>query len=295
MKHINPKCLTGVLLAVAVLAAGCVNVGPGDSRPERIIAVTSANQLIEFNAGRPERVLARRPLLGTEPGERIVGLDYRPANGRLYAIGSAGQLYTINLASAIADPVGRGNFRTLAAGDVGMAFDPVSDRIRMVNTRGDNLRIHPDTGQVIDASETDAGVQIDSPLAFAKGDAKGTLSPRLTALAYSNARPGAQKTTAYAIDSATGSLVTLGSREDMSPAVSPDSGELSSIGSIGVNLDRGPVSFDLSSANEALLAVTIGGGRSELYRVDLATGVAGRIGRIGIAEVLTAMAIVPAR
>ncbi len=284
----------GAVAAAALLAAGCAtHPGAGEASPERVIAVTSGNQLIEFVSGRPERIVARRPLAGIQNGERIVGMDFRPADGRLYAVGDSGQLYTVNLSTGIAEIVGKGGFRTLAGGDLGIDFNPTVDRLRLVNTRGGNLRIHPDTGAVVDADDKSDGVQIDGELVYAERDANAGRTPRLTGAAYTNSRAGATSTTNYAIDSANGTLVTQGTGEKAPSPVSPNTGQLFTVGSLGVNLGQGPVGFDISSGNVALMSATIPGGRSELYRVNLMNGAAGRVGRIGISESVTAIAIVP--
>jgi hypothetical protein len=286
---------TAAAAGALLLVAGCATTpGAGEASPERVIAATSGNELVEFVAGRPERIIARRPLMGIQSGERVVGMDFRPADGRLYAIGNSGQLYVINLSSAIAETVGKGGFRTLASGDIGMDFDPASDRIRLVNSRGDNLRIHPDTGAVVDADEKSDGVQIDGALTYAKDDANAGRTPGLGAAAHTNSRAGAKSTTIYAIDSANGTLVTQGTGEGAPSPVSPDTGQLFTVGSLGVNLGKGPVSFDISSGNVALMSATIPSGRSELYRVNLMNGAAGRIGRIGTGESIHAIAIIPA-
>jgi hypothetical protein len=295
--HTRPARMRAAAAAVGslLLATGCASTGmdAGDARTERIIAVTSGNQLVEFVSGHPERVLARRPLTGIQDGEHIVGMDFRPANGHLHAIGDSGQLYIIDLTTAIAEVVGAGGFRTLAAGDLGIDFNPTVDRIRLVNARGGNLRLHPDTGAVVDADGKSDGLQVDGELAYARGDANAGRTPRVTGAAYTNSRAGAATTTNYAIDSANGMLVTQGSGEGAGTPVSPNTGQLFTVGPLGAELGQGPVTFDIGAGNVALMTVTLPGGRSELYRVNLMNGAAGRIGRIGIAETVTAMAIVP--
>jgi len=288
--RVRTMAATGALL----LAAGCAtSPGAGEASPERVIAVTAANQLIEFVSGRPEDIVARRPLTGMQDGERIVGMDFRPSDGRLYAVGDSGQLYVINLSTAIAEAVGPGGFRTLASGDLGIDFNPTVDRIRLVNARGGNLRIHPGTGAVVDADDKADGVQVDGEPGYAPGDANAGRTPRLTGAAYTNSRAGAISTTNYAIDSANGTLVTQGSGEKASTPVSPNTGRLFTVGSLGVNLGQGPVGFDISPGNVALMTATVPSGRSELYRVNLTNGAAGRVGRVGVAEAVTAIAIVP--
>ena len=58
--------------AALLFAAGCASTGSGEAMPERVIAVTARNQIIEFVAGRPEHILARRSLSGIQDGERVI-------------------------------------------------------------------------------------------------------------------------------------------------------------------------------------------------------------------------------
>lgn len=292
MKPVAKKGAVSALVVASAIAAGCASMSATEMRPETVYAVTSSNQLVMFNAGRPQSVSARRPIVGLQSGERIVGIDFRPANGMLYAVGTAGQLYTINVETAIADAVGKGQFRSMASDDIGFDFNPTVDRIRVVNGRGENLRLHPDTGAMVDADPKADGLQIDGPLAYASGDTNAGRTPRVIGAAYTNSMAAAKTTTNFAIDAATGALVTQGTREGASTPVSPNTGQLFTVGALGVDLGKGPVSFDVSPANAGLIAVsTIG--RSELYSVDLATGTATRLGTIGIGETITAIAIAP--
>ncbi|MNT65811.1 hypothetical protein D3C72_2038200 [compost metagenome] len=101
-------------------------------------------------------------------------------------------------------------------------------------------------------------------------------------------------TTNYAIDRARGALVMQGSREGATPVVSPNTGQLRTVGSLGL----GPLSdasFDISDVgNVALLAArTAGDPRSRLYKVDLASGRAISLGVIGSGAALAGMAIEP--
>jgi hypothetical protein len=276
----------------AALIAGCAAPGPVGPRPETVFAVTSDNRLIRFNAGLPGSLSGYRQITGLQPGERIVGLDFRPSNGRLYGVGTAGQLYLIDSVTAIAEAVGPGRFRTLASGDVGFDFDPAADLIRFVTANGDNLRLDPDTGTLVDADPKTEGLQPDADLAYARGEFTTGPRMRLTAAAYSNSVPGAKTTTLFGIERSVGVLVTQGTHERAFTRVPPESGLLYSVGLLGVALGDGPLSFDVSTANVGILCVS-GAGRSELYQVDLRTGAAGHLGSIGVDAEVTAIAIAP--
>ena len=130
------------VVLVAVLSA-CASVMEtrGPPRKENIFAVTASMDLIQFNAGQPQRVLSRQRVAGLGAGERLVGIDYRVARGVLYALASSGQLYTLETATATLRPVGSAPSAVPVAGSLtGFDFNPAADRIRVVSDRGQNLR-----------------------------------------------------------------------------------------------------------------------------------------------------------
>ena len=56
------------------------------------------------------------PLTGLQLGERINGIDFRPANSQLYALGSSSRIYTINLSTGAATQVGSSQLSSTLAG-----------------------------------------------------------------------------------------------------------------------------------------------------------------------------------
>ncbi|MBM3726159.1 MAG: DUF4394 domain-containing protein [Acidobacteria bacterium] len=89
-----------------------------------------------------------------------VGIDFRPSTSTLYALGvgrATTQLYTVNIATGAATPVGAG-FATsgmnynLGGQTIGFDFNPTtlqadsSMRIRVVGSGGANLRLNSSTG-----------------------------------------------------------------------------------------------------------------------------------------------------
>lgn len=79
------------------------------------------------------------------------------------------------------------------------------------------------------------------------------------------------------------------------PAVSPNLGQLFTVGSLGVGAPISKVSFDIADLDNAALASASLAGRrgSELLLVDLQTGLARGLGRVGAGEVLRGLAIEP--
>lgn len=296
--------MTRTFLAAGVLAtlaaAGCAVMAPSTDEPlgppakETIVAVDAAQRLLRFNAGQPQKLLDRRTLTGLQPGERVLGLDYRVARGQLFALGSSGRLYRIDTASAAATPVGSPLAIALQGSEFGVDFNPTVDRLRIVSDTGQNLRLHPDTGAVVDADPKTEGTQIDGPLAYDAADVNAGRTPAVVAAGYTYNQQDEKLTTNFAIDARLGVLITQGSREGVQPVVSPNTGRLRTVGPLNAGaFER--ASFDIGDVNNtAYAALTDHDGQvSRWVRIDLATGAATAIGRIAGGQPVVGIAIEP--
>lgn len=289
--------LYSLLLACAGLLAACSSTPDepiGPPAKETLYAVSTGNHLLGFNAGQPQKILSRRALAGLQPQERVLGIDYRVARGQLYALGSSGRLYRIDTATARASALAGPFAATLRGSGFGFDFNPAVDRLRIVSDAGQNLRAHPDTGALVDADPKTDGLQADGTLAYDAADTHAGKPVAVLGAAYSYNQVDEKLTTNFAIEARQGVLVTQGSREGVLPAVSPNTGRLFTVGPLGAGrFERS--SFDISDIdNVAYAALTrAGAGASVLYRIDLATGAATRIGTIGGGEAVDGLAIEP--
>ncbi|MVM39257.1 DUF4394 domain-containing protein [Spirosoma sp. HMF3257] len=219
-------------------------------------AVDGSNNLLIFN---PVSLTATttKTLTGLQPGESILGIDSRPVNGQLYALGSSSRLYTIAVtatASWSAVPVGSAGAFTLSGTDFGFDFNPTVDRIRVVSNTGQNLRLIPDNGAL---------AATDGALAFSP--AGGT--PNVSAAAYTNNFAGAATTTLYDIDVRAGGAVLFMQNP-------PNNGTLVSVGALGVDVESAN-GFDIGGATGTAYALLRTGGNStKVYTINLATGAA---------------------
>ncbi len=242
--------------------------------PGEIVGMTESDRLVSFNRGAPGKLCTASPVTGLAEGERVLGIDVRPADGALYALGSAGNVYTLDAATGAAalraalsaDPADTtAPYAGLPDGDYGIGFNPVPDRLRVTSADGLNLRINADTG----ATTTDA------PLAAGAS---------LTAVAYANAFAGAKATTLFALDTAAGSLVRIGGDPATGGACpgdmnNPNCGAVTAVGSLGQPALDSVAGFDIDgrsgAAGTAIAALsTEGSTTSSLFVVDLATGAA---------------------
>ncbi len=298
MPRIFSTAFTGAALGTLAVLAACTTTAPseppGPPAKEEIVAVTASHQLVRFNAGQPQQLRERRPLAGLRDGERLLGIDFRVARGELYALGASGQLYLIDVAAARALPVGVPSALPTEGVEWGFDFNPTVDRIRVVNDAGFNLRLHPDTGAIVDGDPNTPGVQFDGRLAYDAADAHAGKPARIVAAGYTYNKTNDKITTNYALDGGLGTLVHQGTKEGVMPAVSPNTGRLFTVGSLGI----GPfehASFDISDlSNTAYAGVRRTAEKAtRWYRVDLATGKAQFVGTVGGGEPLIGAAIEP--
>jgi hypothetical protein len=248
---------------------------PAAMPPQLAFGLTTGNALIRFNTTTPAVVLGRATLSGLQPGETLLGVDFRPANNALYGVGSSGRLYTVDPTSGAARMVGAGPLDPAPRGSAfGVDVNPVPDRLRVVGTDGQNLRINMDTLEVI----------VDGALAYAAGDRNAGARPGVVAAGYTNNMAGAQSTMLYVIDSGLDVLAL------QNP---PNDGVLNTVGPLGLNT-ADLTGFDIApGTGTAYAALTpAGASASGLYRVDLSSGAARAIGPIGGGQPLRGLALV---
>lgn len=241
----------------APVAAGTIEAAPVRPFASRLIALTDNNTLISFTPNDPGQVTTTSiiGLNGT-----LLGIDTRPANGFIYGLTTANEIYTIDAESGAATLVSTLS-QPFEGGTIsGFDFNPAADRLRLVGDNDQDFRINVDTGAVI----------VDGDLAFAEGDSNFSVNPNVTAAAYTNSFDGTTSTQLYNIDTLLNSLVL------QNP---PNDGTLMTVGNLGVDFDT-LGGFDiLSSAAGDNTGFAVSD--SVLYSIDLETGAASEVGMIG--------------
>lgn len=254
----------------------------GPSLPDRIFyALSDNNQLHEINIRNTAAPLRSFAITGLEQGDMLKGIDFRPATGQLYAISSMNNLYQVNTKSGDqegkATRIGSAPIAAVLNGHVGFDFNPTVDRIRVVTTSAQNLRLHPETGAIVPG---------DSPL-------NGYANPMIGAVAYTNSRagvtaaPGGAGTTLYDIDPNTDMLYI------QNP---PNPGGLIPVGPLGLNIQEiggFDISPDVSPSDVYPIASVKFGDKWELDFVDLATGKLQKLGDFPTNVNITGIAIPP--
>jgi hypothetical protein len=263
-----------VLAALALmlpLAAGAT-YGKGKSQRaddgrRMLFATDSSGNLLRFQARSPEKVKSMQ-ITGLPVGVTLKGIDFRPATGDLYALGSDKVVYRVNPWTAIAVAEGPA-FETAPSalnGDrIGFDFNPTVDKIRVTSDADDNIRLDPDPGSLLvkDTSLTPASVTV-----------VGSAYTNSSFVAFAN-RPAT--TMLFALDVASSpDQIWLQNPANAGTLMNP----VKLRGGIDLGVDAG---FDIAGAGNIGYVAGTDSGRNgaRLYQVDVPTGKIQQLGRIG--------------
>ena len=272
-----------VVTAITLLAS------PSGAFGFTFFGVDAANNLVRFEGGAPGTIISTQPVLGLAAGETILGIDFRTKDGTLFALGSTSRLYRIDytstLANATATAIGNAGAFTLSGTSFGFDINPVVDRFRIVSDTDQNIRVNPNDGSL-------AGT--DTPLAYAAGDPNNGQNPNVVGAGYNFNLNNGATTTLYGIDSNLDVLVRQGGFLVPPGTPSPNSGQLFTVGSLGIDVGSN-VGFDIDFTDivdSPYLAATVGG-LERLYFLNINTGAATLIGTIGTGTPLKGVAVAP--
>ncbi len=276
------RWIVGGIAAVAAVALGAAGyataaaTGPSpgpdlelvgntkDDGPRlRAVGLTTDQRLVSFQVRKPGEVRGIGKISGLQGDARLVGIDYRVQDGKLYGVGEAGGVYTLSATDAKATKVSQLTV-ALNGAAFGVDFNPAADRLRIVSDTGQNLRHNVNAG-----GTTLADTALTYPPAPATAGG-------VTAAAYTNNDLDADTGTAlFDLDTALDQVAL------QAPA---NSGQLSPIGKLKADAvtDAG---FDIYSQLRSGTAVdaagfaslSVGGTRT-LFSVSLVTGRAGKLG-----------------
>jgi hypothetical protein len=276
--------LIRIALVIGALAALAVPLGASayggkrlnDNDRDRILFATDTRgNLLAFEADSPRRVRSTA-ITGLPAGVALRGIDFRPATGDLYALGSDKVVYRVNVRTAIAvaeGPAFEPAPNALNSQNIGFDFNPTVDKIRVTSDADDNIRLNPDEGSLL---SKDAALTSTPPS-----------DVMVVGSAYTNSSFTAAKPTVtelYALDVAP-------SPDKLWIQRPANNGTL--IMPVSLTFDLGKnAGFDIAgSKNVGYVAGTRAGRSSaELWRVDLATGQTRSLGRIGDGRTITGLA-----
>jgi hypothetical protein len=254
------------------------------------IAIT-ADALVRFNTATPGTTTTQA-VSGLQAGESLVGVDWRPQTGQLFALGfnaangtGSSTLYRMDPQTGAATVVGAAGGIANGAGtpislggalSFGFDFNPTVDRIRIVTNNGLNFRINPSTGAVVGTGD---------------GNING-LPPGSAGVS------GAAYTNSFG-QSLTGGVTTLYTLDALSNSLFIQNPPNNGTQTMGLGVTVGGAALDFSDANgfdipadvsvSTSNAAAVGrayaqlviGGVTRLYTIELSTGAATSIGIIG--------------
>ncbi|MET0766942.1 MAG: DUF4394 domain-containing protein [Aeromicrobium sp.] len=249
--------------AAATLAIGgsVAVVGSAEAAtiPKKALGLSSnGKNLTIFDLKTAKRIKALGQAKGLVGDVRLVGIDERPADHKVYGVGDKGGIYVINRSNGVVRKVSQVSV-PLDGAYFGVDFNPAADRLRIISNTGQNLR-----HDVTQAAPTTA---VDGTLNY-----EGTTATGVTAAGYTNSDNDASTgTTLFDLDT---------TRDQVVQQVPANSGNLLVSGPFGPR--QGPVAgFDIVGSNSgsrtadntgfASLRPT-GGGLATLYSVNLLSG-----------------------
>lgn len=250
--------LSAALTACIVAIAGCDDarreLPPPPTITGNLLLLTDNNELASIDVEIPSILVSKKSIKGLKTGDSLIGLDYRPSDGKLYAIGYLGNIYTIDTTTTTAefkkalkaDPADTTAPFTAITGDksqIAVNFDPLTDHLRLVGSNGQNLRIDVETGN----TTTDGTIN----------GADATV----TAIAHTNSFPETKTTRLFDIDVKQDRLFLQSS---------PNDGTLSTSAPLGVTA-TGSSGFAINGFNNKGYAVLTVNGTQRLYRINLAS------------------------
>jgi hypothetical protein len=223
--------------------------------------------LVTFREKGSSLLLSKRAIQGLPGGVVLEGIDFRPKTGELYGIGSDAVVYRVLTQGLMPRvlPVGNppGFMGGLNGSDFGVDFNPIPDAIRVVSDADQNIRVSPTTGALLGPDST-----------------LGPGNPNIVGAAYTNSsfsdiQPGAGQTTLFTIDSTANTLNVQGNPN-------PNDGTQNMPKPLGFDVSN-VAGFDVTGPLVAPVGwlTSSQSGRTRLYRVNVATGLATDLGQVG--------------
>jgi len=261
-KQTIPGIIKGCLAAITV---GVATFAGAPAQAELLVGLSfpsqgsGGNDVVSFSSTAPGTILSDHPITGLSGGEELRGIDQW--NGTIYALGSGGNLYTLDYNTGAASLVA--HFGVLNGASYGVENSTAG--FHVVSELGYNVVVNRGTG-----------VATANPAI----NPAGTF---LTGLAW---RAGTS--TMFGIDSSANSFGTF----------NPGTGLYSTVGLLGFDVARNN-GFDISGGTG--IAYLVSGASSSdvqanLYQVNLATGLAtlvGLVGQPGDNTLLRGLTVVP--
>ena len=160
--------------ALPLAAAAALTLATAGAQAITLVGLTSASELARFDTGNIAGATTTA-ITGLAAGDRLVGIDQRPADGKLYGVSLSSKIYTVDEMTGAATFVAALSMPVIQANlGYGIDFNPAADfaggsSLRLVSSAGSNFAINAGTGTV--------------------GNAASNIGNGYTAVAYSNSMP----------------------------------------------------------------------------------------------------------
>ena len=265
--------------------SGSCESGDGFRRSSslQVVGLTDDQRLICFNERNPGDARDLGFVSGLMGDVRLIGIDFRVQDKKMYGVGDRGGVYVIDTRNASAIKVSQLTV-PLAGASFGVDFNPAADRLRIVSDTGQNLRHNINVNGV---------TVVDDPLDYPPATAVNAVGPDATGVtgsAYTNNDLDlSTATTLYALDS------NLDQVDIQSP---PNDGTLAATGKLGVDAAIS-VGFDIYSTIrdgttvnvQSLASLQMASGASNFYSISLPTGKAALRGNFSARNKVIGIAI----
>lgn len=233
----------------------------------KAVGLTADQRLVAFRVDKPGSVVPLGKVGGLRGDTKLIGIDYRVQNNKLYGVGDRGGIYTIREVGAKATKVSQLTV-ALRGKAYGVDFNPAANRLRVISDTGQNLRHNLDDAQGAPAAGTTAvdGTLTNPPVPPAT---TGATAQGVTGAAYTNNDLDATTAT---------TLFDLDTAQDQVSVQSPaNAGNLAPTGKLGVDVppDSG---FDIYSSAKSGVNAGYAVTGTRVFGVNLLTGKASSVG-----------------
>lgn len=229
----------------------------------QVFGLTHNNQLLSFLPSDPSTILNTLPVQGLLSGEKLLGIDMRPADGQMYGLTDLGRLLKIDTLTGgttfitqLAEPL---------SGVISTDWDPTKDVLHIITEQGKNFELSPN-----------GFINLLTSILNLVTDLLGGLlghNPLIDGSAFTNNFPGAdQLGQLLNLDMANGQLLQLLPLDVLD------------LGSLGLPGGSHGCGFDVIGGGNGLsLAAiqTLANGPCTAFLVDTVTGVTTQLGAIG--------------
>ena len=251
------------------LRASNTGVAAGVTLPRvNIYALTSDNAIYVLRPGAGQ--YARLGRVNVPDGGNLIGMDFRPADNKLYGLTDLGTLYTIDVSLARFGQVAQvSKMSPRFTGGFGnvMDFNPVANALRVTGTNDQNLAVVNGA----DGSNLSTTV-VQTKFAYAAGDVNAGKDPEISGGAYTNNFVGATTTLFYAVDHDLDTLVTIADKTATGSS-NTGGGQLQTIGSFvdeqGNKLNMSPTTDWDIYTDRSGLNYLVGQTTRLLFSIDL--------------------------